>query len=93
MKEQEEKDILLLVFSKTLYQLSTSDGIVQLGTSLCTWLYASEKHQQEFGYCQAKCAALVILRTSPLNLYANHAYLHRQNKGLCQTRRTKLTEK
>jgi len=96
MREQGEKDIPIFGHSKTLHQLNPSHGIAHLGTSLRTWLCASDRCQQEFGYCQAECAGSInpAYRT-PEFVCKAHSQLQRQNKGLFQTQRTKLqlTEK
>lgn len=94
MREQGEKDIPLFVCSKTLHQLNPSYGIPHLGTRLCTWLYASEGCQQEFGYCQAECAGSINpAYLTPEFVCKAHLQLQRQNKGLFQTQTTKLTKK
>lgn len=94
MRKQEEKDICLFVCSKTLHQLSPSYGIAHLGTSLCTWLCASEGRQQELGYCQAeRCGSINPVHRTPEFVCKACLQLQRQNKGLFQTQRTKPTKK
>lgn len=57
-------------------------------------LCASEGCQQEFGYCQAECAGSINpAYLTPEFVCRAHSQLQKQNKGLFQTQRTKLTEK